>query len=93
VGIGLLHGFVTVNFSMAGSLAPHPILNLEDHVLQFVWAPSFYLSDVGVLLGAYAPASIALRVIEARKTPLHDKEVVLKETVSDHEVRLFVVTL
>jgi hypothetical protein len=31
------------------------------------------------LPGAYAPASIALRVIGARRPPLHDKEVVLKE--------------
>jgi hypothetical protein len=31
------------------------------------------------LPGAFAPASIALRVIEARVPPLHDKAVVLEE--------------
>jgi hypothetical protein len=31
------------------------------------------------LPGNYSPASIALRVIEARKPPLHDKTVVLEE--------------
>jgi hypothetical protein len=34
-----------------------------------------------VLPGAYAPASIAFRVIGAHKPPLHDKSVVLEEDV------------
>jgi hypothetical protein len=36
------------------------------------------------LPGAYAPASIALRVTGARKPPLHDKAVVLKEEISNY---------
>jgi hypothetical protein len=35
VGLGLLHGLVTVIFSGAGSLAPHPIPNLDGHGLHF----------------------------------------------------------
>jgi hypothetical protein len=38
------------------------------------------------LPGAYAPASIALRVIGARKPPLHDKAVVLEEQLTDYLV-------
>jgi hypothetical protein len=39
----------------------------------------FDLSGIVGIPGAYTPASIPLRVIGARKPPLHDKEVVLEE--------------
>jgi hypothetical protein len=35
VGLGLLHGFVTVNIFRVGSLAPRPIPNLEDQGLHY----------------------------------------------------------
>jgi hypothetical protein len=47
VGLYLLHGFVTEDFSRVGLLAPHPTRNLEDQGLHFVWPLSVYLSDMG----------------------------------------------
>jgi hypothetical protein len=44
--------------------------------MHFVWLLPFDLSGIGD-----PPASIALRVIGTRKPPLHDKAVVLEETV------------
>jgi hypothetical protein len=79
VGLGLLHGFVTVNFSGMWSLAPRPTLNLEDQELHFVWPLPFHLSGMGGPTRSYASASIALRVSGARKPPLHDKAVVVEE--------------
>jgi hypothetical protein len=77
--LGLLHGFITVNFLWLGSLAPNQNSNLKDHGLHFVWPLPYDLSGMGVLLGAYAPASITLCVIGTRKAPLLVKAVVLEE--------------
>jgi hypothetical protein len=41
VGLGLLCGFVTVNFSGVGSLALCPTHNLEDQGLHFLWPLPF----------------------------------------------------
>jgi hypothetical protein len=47
----LLHrfseGFVTINFSEVGSLAPRPTPYLEDQVLHFVWPLPFDLHGMG----------------------------------------------
>jgi hypothetical protein len=55
-----------------GVLAPCPTPNLEDQGLHFVWPLPF---DLLALPGAYAPASISLRVIGVRMPPLQDKAV------------------
>jgi hypothetical protein len=47
VGLGFLHGFVTANFSVVGSLAPHPTPNLKDQGLHFFWPLHFDLSGMG----------------------------------------------
>jgi hypothetical protein len=41
------HGFVTVNFSGTGLLAPRPTPNPEDHGLHFVWPLPFVLFGKG----------------------------------------------
>jgi hypothetical protein len=43
VVIGLLHGFVTVNFSVVGSLLQRPTPKLEDQGLHYVWPLPFDL--------------------------------------------------
>jgi hypothetical protein len=67
MGLGLFHGFVTVDFSGVGSLAPRPTPNLEDQGLHFVWPIPFDLSGMGGPTRSYAPASIALRVMKRKK--------------------------
>jgi hypothetical protein len=47
LGLGLLRGFVTVDFSGVGLLAPRPTPNLEDQGLHFVWSLPFDLSGMG----------------------------------------------
>jgi hypothetical protein len=47
VGLGLLHGVVTVNFSGVGSLVPRPALKLEDQGLHFVCPPPLDLCGMG----------------------------------------------
>jgi hypothetical protein len=49
---------------------PNPQTTGPETTLRLTWM---------ALSGAYAPANIALRVIGARKPPLHDKAVVLEE--------------
>jgi hypothetical protein len=86
MGLGLLHGFVTVNFSEVGSLAQRPIPNLEDQKDTSSGPyPLTSLAEVA-LPGAYAPASIALRVIGAGKPSLHDKAVVLEEDIKLYNI-------
>jgi hypothetical protein len=77
LGFGLLHCFVTVLFSGCGH---------KPHAQLSTWTMRDYTSSGPNLLtclswvalpGAYTPASIARRVIGARKSPLHDKAVVL----------------
>jgi hypothetical protein len=75
LSIALLHGFVIALFFWSEVVTPRSTLNLEDERLHFVWPLHFDLSGVG-LLGVYAPGSIDLRVIGARK-PLHGKALVL----------------
>jgi hypothetical protein len=83
VSVGLLHrfpgGFVIADFSSVGFLASYPTPTLVDQGLLFVWPVPFDLSGMRGLPGAYAPASIALKVIGTRKLPLHNKAVVLEE--------------
>jgi hypothetical protein len=86
MGLGLLCGLGTVNFSRVGSLVARPTLNLEDQELHFIWLLPFDLSGMVSLPGAYAPASIALQVIEVRSPPLHNEAVVLKEEFYDYSV-------
>jgi hypothetical protein len=50
-----------------GSLAPRPALNQEDQWLLFIWPLSFNPSGMDYLQVAYAPASIAGRVIVIRR--------------------------
>jgi hypothetical protein len=73
--------FVTVYISGVGSLAPCPAPNIEDQGLHFIWPYSLTCLACVVLSRAYAPANIALRVIEARK-PLRDKAIVFEEAFS-----------
>jgi hypothetical protein len=47
-GLGLLHGFVTVNFSGVGSLVLRSTSNLEGQGRQFVWPLLFYLPGMRV---------------------------------------------
>jgi hypothetical protein len=77
VGLGFLHGFVTVNFSSVGSLATRPPPNLENYTSSH----PYHLACLAyaALPGAYAAASIALRVIEACKPPLYNKAVVIEK--------------
>jgi hypothetical protein len=75
MGLYILPGFVTVNFSWKGSLIPSPTLNVEDHGLYFICPKTFDLPLV-VLPRTYTPTSIALKVIAA-----HDKTVVLEEAL------------
>jgi hypothetical protein len=72
-------GFVTVDYSGVGLLAPRLNLSLEDQGLHFVWPAPFDRPE------PYAPASIALCVIGAHKPPLHDKTVVLEEDLICHD--------
>jgi hypothetical protein len=37
VGLGLLHGFITADFSGVGSLAPCPTPNLEDQLIMVTY--------------------------------------------------------
>jgi hypothetical protein len=79
VGLGLLYDFVTVNFFGVGSLAPRPTPNQEDQGLHFIWPLPFDLSGMVALPSVNAPSSVALRVIGARRPPLHVKVVVIEE--------------
>lgn len=47
VDFGLLHGFVTVEFSGMASLAPRRTPSLEDQELHTVWPLPFDLSGIG----------------------------------------------
>jgi hypothetical protein len=87
VGLGLVRGYVTVDFSGVGSLAPHPTPNLRTRDYTFSGPyPSTCL--VWVAPEPFVPASIPLRVTGARKPPLHDKAVVLEEDVSSYHLLL-----
>jgi hypothetical protein len=46
VDLGLLHGFLTVNFYGVRSLAPRPNPSLVDQGLSFVWPLTFDLCDM-----------------------------------------------
>jgi hypothetical protein len=72
-GLGLLHGFVAVNFSGVVSLAPRstPNWRTRDHTSSGPY-PLTCLAWVAQP-GAYASASIALRVVGERTSPLQDK--------------------
>jgi hypothetical protein len=59
-------------FPEVGSLPPLPNLNLEDQGLHLSGAYHFTHLAWMVLLGACAPASIAIRVIGGRRSPLRD---------------------
>jgi hypothetical protein len=69
-GLGLLHGFVTVNISGLGSLAQPPTWRTRDYTLSGPY-PLTCLAWVAL------PGAYALRVIGARKPPLQDKAVLL----------------
>jgi hypothetical protein len=47
VCLGLLHGFVTVNFLGVWSLAPNSTHDLEDEGLHFIWPLPFDPSGMG----------------------------------------------
>jgi hypothetical protein len=47
VGLHLLYGIVTANFSKVQSLASYPTPNLKDQGLYFAWPLSFDLSGMG----------------------------------------------
>jgi hypothetical protein len=79
VGLGPLHGFVTVNTSGMGSLAPRPTPNLVEQGLHYVCPYCFTYPAWVALLGAYSVAGKALRVTGARKPPLRDGPAVLEE--------------
>jgi hypothetical protein len=82
VGLGLLHGFVTVYFAYVRSLALYPTSNMEDQGLHLAGTyPWTCLKRVAVP-GTLAPARIALRVIGVRKPPLHGNVVVLEAATS-----------
>jgi hypothetical protein len=80
VGLGLLRSFVTVYFSGMGLLAQPPTWRTRDNSSSGPY-PLTCLAWV-TLPGAYAPASIAAPVIGAHKPPLHDKVVILEETIT-----------
>jgi hypothetical protein len=48
-GLGLFHGFLTVDFSRVGSLTPRPTTNLKDQGLYFIQCLplSMLLFDLG----------------------------------------------
>jgi hypothetical protein len=62
-----------------GSLAPRATPNVENQGLHFIWPLALTCLSWVALPGAYAPASIPLWVIGARKPHLHDTGVVLEE--------------
>jgi hypothetical protein len=67
-----------------GVVSPHaqpPTWRTRDNTSSGPY-PLTCLAWVG-LPGAYAPASIALRVIGAHKPPVHDKAVVLEEGMAN----------
>jgi hypothetical protein len=76
--------FVTVNFPGVMLLSQIPTPNLEDPL-----SLPFDLSARVALPGAYAPASIALRAIEARKPPLLFKAVVLEKCIKFYLISTF----
>jgi hypothetical protein len=89
MGLGLLCGFGTENFSRVKSLAACPTPNLEDQGLHFIWPLPFVLFDLSGMVsvpGAYDPASTVLQVIGVRRPPLQNKAVVLKEEFYDYSV-------
>lgn len=71
--------FCNSEFSGLGSLATHPISNLEDQGLRFFWPLPFTYMTWVALPGTYASASITLRVLGAHKLPLHDEAVDFEE--------------
>jgi hypothetical protein len=79
VGLGLLHGFATVNFSGVGLLMTPPTPNFKDQGLHFVWPLLFDSCDMGGPTRILRSASTALRVTGALKPPLHCKAVILEQ--------------
>jgi hypothetical protein len=75
VDFGLLHGFVTANFSVVGSLAPRPISNPEDQGPHFVW-PCHDLYVMGVpfffewLYSPYGPWPLFSLLIQSQSVGL-----------------------
>jgi hypothetical protein len=77
VGLGLFYAFLTAIFSGVGSLAPHTTPDLDYQVLLSLVRTCLALV---ALPEADASASIALRATGVRKSPLHDKAVVVEGT-------------
>jgi hypothetical protein len=81
VGLGLLHGFITANFSEMRSL-PHahlPTWMTRDYTSSGLY-PLTYLVWVDTPR-AYSLTTIALWVIVAHKPPIHNKAEILKEDI------------
>jgi hypothetical protein len=90
----LLHRLWTFHNSRFGQgdvVSPTLNPNLEDQGLHFVWHLPFHLPCLVALPIAYAPASIALRVIGARKSPLHDKASVFEKVNIRSEWKLEII--
>jgi hypothetical protein len=66
------------------ALDQHPCL--EDQDLDLFWLLIFDMSDMVALLGAYAPASINVRVTGVRKPPQHDNAVVHVEDIKGKKI-------
>jgi hypothetical protein len=79
VGLGLLHGSVTVNFFWGGVVSHTPKPQPQYQVPHSVWPLPLSLLPLVALPGAYASTSMALCVIAACKPPLHNKAVNLEE--------------
>jgi hypothetical protein len=65
--------FRNSKFFRVGSLAPRPTPNLEVQGLHFVWPLLFDVSGMGGSTTSLRPLQHSLRVIGARKPPLHGR--------------------
>jgi hypothetical protein len=81
-----LYGFVTVNLSGVGFLAPRQTLSLEHQGLHFVWPLLFDPLGMSSPTRSLRPASTVIRVTETRKPPLYGKMVVLEVNYKDKNV-------
>jgi hypothetical protein len=79
VGLVLLYGFVTVNFSGMESLGLNQTPNLEDQELHFAWPLPFDPSGMGLPY-----REIALPPAVVSKFPVQDKAVVLEKKWYDY---------
>jgi hypothetical protein len=79
VGLGILHGFITLNFSGLGTVAARPTPNLDDQRLHFIWPLHFDLSDMG---GCTRSLRSRLHSSPGHRPPLHVQAAVLEEVFS-----------